>query len=140
MTGHQDNPTTGKTISGDPTYQVSIEAVCKAAGINRVSVVDPNDLPLLERTLKAELATEEPSVIITRRPCVLLKAVKKNPPYHIDSERCKSCRACLKIGCPAISMTAGGKAAIDQTLCVGCDLCTQMCAFGAIKAQEDKRP
>ena len=139
MTGHQDNPTTGKTITGEPTYQVSIEAVCQAAGVKRVTVVDPNDLPRLEQVLTTELAIAEPSVIITRRPCILLKGVQKHPPYRIDKDQCKGCRACMKLGCPAIVWGADKKAAIDSTLCVGCDLCTQMCAFGAIHPQEEKQ-
>ena len=132
MTGHQQNPTTGLTLKNQPAPQVSIEKICGAAGVKRVRVVDPNELAALEAILKEELTAEEPSVIITRRPCALLKQVKHNPPLWVDPERCKSCKMCMKIGCPAIHI-ADGKAVIDDTLCVGCDLCQRMCSFGAIK-------
>lgn len=136
MTGHQQNPTTGLTLKNQPAPQVSIEKICGAAGVKRVRVVDPNELAALEAILKEELTAEEPSVIITRRPCALLKQVKHNPPLRVDPERCKSCKMCMKIGCPAIHM-ADGKAVIDDTLCVGCDLCQRMCSFGAIKTFEE---
>ncbi len=136
MTGHQQNPTTGLTLKNQPTPQVSIEKICEAAGVKRIRVVDPNELTELEAVLKEELAAEEPSVIITRRPCALLKQVKHNPPFWIDPERCKSCKMCMKIGCPAIHME-NGKAVIDDTLCVGCDLCQRMCSFGAIKTSAE---
>ena len=136
MTGHQQNPTTGLTLKNQPAPQVSIEKICGAAGVKRVRVVDPNELAALEAILKEELTAEEPSVIITRRPCALLKQVKHNPPLRVDPERCKSCKMCMKIGCPAIHM-ADGRAVIDDTLCVGCDLCQRMCSFGAIKTSEE---
>lgn len=137
MTGHQQNPTTGKTLRGDIVEQVSIEKICEAAGVKRVRVVDPNQPALLEAVLKEELAAKEPSVIITRRPCALLKYVKHNPPFRVAPEKCKTCKACFKIGCPAISM-ADGKASIDSTLCVGCGLCKPLCPFGAIAEGEVK--
>ena len=141
MTGHQQNPTTGYNIKGDPACKISLEKVCEALGIRRVFVVDPYDLKAVEERLKEELAVEEPSVIISRRPCALLKHVKHRAPLSIDPERCRSCRACMKIGCPAISMktlAAGGtpKAVIDPTQCVGCGVCGQLCGFGAIGQQE----
>lgn len=131
MTGHQQNPTTGYNIKGDPATKISLEKVCDAVGINRVTVVDPYDLKEVDRVLKEELAANEASVIISRRPCALLKYVKHNPPLSIDREKCKSCKACMKLGCPAISMKEG-KAVIDSTQCVGCGVCEQLCAFGAI--------
>lgn len=137
MTGHQQNPTTGKTLRGDIVEQISIEKVCDAAGVKRVRVVDPNNVKELEAILKEELAVKEPSVLIARRPCALLKYVKHNPPFKIIAEKCKSCKACFKIGCPAISM-ANGKASIDSTLCVGCNLCKPLCAFGAIAEQGEE--
>ncbi len=130
MTGHQQNPTTGYNIKGDPAAKVDLEALCHALGIRRVRVVDPYDLKMCEEVVKEELAAEEPSVIISRRPCVLLKYVKHNPPLKVDSEKCRSCRRCMGLGCPAISMK--GKARIDSTLCVGCGVCGQLCAFDAI--------
>lgn len=132
MTGHQQNPTTGYNIKGDPAAKVCLEDLCKAVGINRVRVVDPYNLKETETAIKEELAVAEPSVIISRRPCALLKYVKHNAPLCVDKDKCKSCKACLKIGCPAISMQ-NGKAHIDTTQCTGCGLCEQLCPFGAIQ-------
>ena len=131
MTGHQQNPTTGYNIKGDPASKVSLEAFCQAIGIKRVRVVDPYDLAECEKAVKEELAADEPSVIISRRPCVLLKSVKTLPALTVDNDKCRSCKACMKMGCPAISMK-NGKAHVDPTLCVGCGVCTQLCKFGAI--------
>lgn len=131
MTGHQQNPTTGYNIKGDPAAKVDLEALCHALGINRVRVVDPYNLKECETALKEELAAAEPSVIISRRPCVLLKSVKTEPSLNVISEKCKSCKRCMGLGCPAISLKEG-KAVINNTLCVGCGVCKQLCAFGAI--------
>jgi len=131
MTGHQQNPTTGKNLYGDPAGKVDLEALARAMGINRVEVVDPYNLSDCEKVLKEELAVSEPSLIISRRPCALLKEVKPKPALFVNDDKCRSCKMCMKIGCPAISMK-GGKAQIDSTLCVGCGVCTQMCNFGAI--------
>ena len=131
MTGHQQNPTTGMDIHGDPSGKIDLEALCHAIGIRRVAVVDPYDLAECERVLKEELAAEEPSVIISRRPCVLLKSVKKLPSLRVDADVCRGCKACMGLGCPAISFR-DKKAVIDTTLCVGCGVCRQKCAFGAI--------
>ena len=131
MTGHQQNPTTGYSIKGDPAAKIDLETLCKAVGINRVRVVDPYNLKECEQAVKEELAAEEPSVIISRRPCVLLKSVKLKPSFKVDADKCKSCKMCMKLGCPAISMH-GGKAEIDATLCVGCGVCQQLCKFDAI--------
>lgn len=131
MTGHQQNPTTGKNLYGAPAGRVDLEALAKAMGIKRVRVVDPYNIAECELAVKEELAVEEPSLIISRRPCALLKGVKHNPPLVVKEDKCKSCKMCMKIGCPAISMK-GGKASIDTTLCVGCGVCTQMCKFDAL--------
>lgn len=131
MTGHQQNPTTGYNLKGDPASKVSLEALCKAVGINRVRVVDPYNMKETEAAVLEELAVEEPSVIISRRPCALLKYVKHKPALNVDKDKCRSCKMCLKIGCPAISIK-DGKAEIDKTLCVGCGICTEMCRFDAI--------
>ena len=131
MTGHQQNPTTGYNIKGDPAAKVDLEAFCRAVGIRRVRVVDPYDLAACDAVLKEELAAEEPSVVISRRPCVLLKSVKMKPPLVVDAEKCRACKRCMGLGCPAVSMKTG-KAKIDPTLCVGCGVCSQLCAFGAI--------
>lgn len=134
MTGHQQNPTTGKNLKGDVAAKVDLETLCRAVGINRVRVVDPYDLAQCDSVIKEELAADEPSVIISRRPCALLKYVKHNAPLKVDADKCKSCKMCMKIGCPAISME-GGKAKIDNTLCTGCGVCSQLCKFGALGEQ-----
>ncbi len=132
MTGHQQNPTTGLTLQNEPTVAIRIEDICRAAGIERVRVVDPHDMAATEAAIKEELAADAPSVIIVRRPCALLKYVRHNPPLSIDPGKCKGCRSCMKIGCPAIRFV-DKKASIDPTICVGCGLCEQMCKFGAFE-------
>ena len=131
MTGHQQNPTTGYNIKGDPAAKIDLETLCRAVGIERVRVVDPYDLAACDTALKEELAYEGPSVIISRRPCVLLKSVKAKPALVIDPDKCRTCKMCMKLGCPAISIK-NGKAKIDATLCVGCGVCEQLCHFDAI--------
>ena len=133
MTGHQQNPTTGYNIKGDPAGKIDLEALCKAMGFHRVRVVDPYDLAQMDQVLKEELEAPEPSVIISRRPCALLKYVKAKPALKADPEKCRGCKKCMKLGCPAISMK-NKKAAIDPTLCVGCGVCQQLCAFDALEA------
>jgi len=130
MTGHQENPTTGYNIRGEKVGKMDIEMLCRACGIDRVRVVDPNDLAECEKVITEEMATPGPSVIITRRPCILLKTSKPNPPLAVDTDKCSGCAVCMKIGCPAISMR-GKKANINHTLCVGCRVCTQLCKFDA---------
>ncbi len=136
MTGHQQNPTTGYNLKGDPAAKVDLEALCKAIGIRRVRVVDPYDLAECEQAILEEVNAEEPSVIISRRPCALLKYVKPQPPLSVDRDACKSCRMCMKIGCPAISFI-DGKAVIDNTLCTGCGVCSQLCKFGALSGKKE---
>ena len=136
MTGHQQNPTTGLNIKGDPAGKIDLEALCHAMGFERVRVVDPYDLSSCEEAIRQELESGEPSVIISRRPCALLKYVKKKAPLRVNKDRCKSCRSCMKIGCPAISIR-DKKAVVDATLCIGCGVCTQMCRFGAFESEED---
>ncbi len=131
MTGHQQNPTTGKNLKGDPAAAVNLEELCKAIGIKRVRVVDPYNLAETEAAIKEELAVSEPSVIISRRPCALLKYVKHKPALKVVTDNCKGCKMCLKLGCPAISVR-DGKAVIDHTQCVGCGICSEVCKFGAI--------
>ncbi|MBR1657825.1 MAG: indolepyruvate ferredoxin oxidoreductase subunit alpha [Synergistaceae bacterium] len=132
MTGHQQNPTTGLNIKGDPAGKIDLESLCRAMGFNRVRVVDPYNLKECEEALREELAADESSVIISRRPCALLKHVKHNPPLKVDPDKCVGCKSCMKIGCPALSMK-DGKAHVDETLCVGCGVCEQRCKFGAFK-------
>ncbi len=135
MTGHQQNPTTGFNLKGDPAAKVDLEALCHALGIARVRVVDPYDLGQCESVIKEELAADEASVIISRRPCALLKYVKHRKPLSVNTDKCKSCKMCMKVGCPAISMV-DGKAKIDATLCTGCGVCEQLCKFGALEGNE----
>ena len=135
MTGHQQNPTTGFNLKGDPCTKIDLEALCRAVGIRRVRVVDPYDLAACDKAIKEELAAQEPSVIISRRPCALLKTVKHKKPLFIDEDKCVGCKACMKIGCPAVSFR-DGKAHIDATQCVGCGVCEQLCKVGALQTEE----
>lgn len=131
MTGHQQNPTTGFNLKGDPCTKIDLESLCRAVGIKRVRVVDPYDLAECDRVISEELEAEEPSVVISRRPCALLKYVKHPGPISCDKDKCVGCKACMSIGCPAISVR-DGKAEIDDTLCVGCKVCTQLCRKNAL--------
>ena len=100
-------------------------------------MVDPYDMETCKAVITEELSAEEPSVIISRRPCALLKYVKHPGPICSDSEKCRGCKACMNIGCPAISME-NGKAKIDDTLCVGCGVCKQLCKFDALRREVRK--
>ena len=135
MTGHQQNPTTGYNIKGDPAGKIDLESLCRAMGFARVRVVDPYDLKTCDQAVKEELAADEPSVIISRRPCALLKYVKHQPPLLVDKDKCIGCKSCMRIGCPAISIKEG-KARVDETLCVGCGVCSQLCRVGAFEGKE----
>ena len=126
MTGHQQNPATGLNIKGEPAGRINLEALCRAMGFARVRVVDPYDLKATEAAITEELSAPEASVIISRRPCALLKKVKHKAPLAVDREKCIGCKACMRIGCPAISIKEG-KAHVDITLCVGCGVCEQLC-------------
>ncbi len=132
MTGHQQNPTTGFNLKGDPCAKIDLETLCRSVGIKRVRVVDPYNLKQCDEVIKEELAANEPSVIISRRPCALLKYVKHKAPLAVDPDKCVGCKACMKIGCPAISFV-DGKAKVDGTQCVGCGVCEQLCKFDALK-------
>lgn len=135
MTGHQQNPTTGFNLRGDPAGKIDLEALVRSMGINRVRVVDPYNLAESEQAVKEELAAEEPSVIISRRPCALLKKVKRGEPIKVNPDKCKSCKACMKLGCPAISFK-DGHAKVDATQCFGCKVCSELCKFGAFETME----
>ena len=135
MTGHQQNPTTGLNIKGDPAGKIDLEALCHAMGIRRVRVVDPYDLKACDEAIAEELAAEEASVIISRRPCALLKKVKHKAPLAVDKEKCIGCKSCMRVGCPAISMKEG-KAVVDATQCVGCGICSQLCPKQAFFSTE----
>jgi len=136
MTGHQNNPTTGYTIRGEETKQVNLIALAKAVGVERVVVADPFDIKKFEEVVKAETEADEPSVIIAQRPCALLKSVKYTGHCEINEEKCKKCKLCMKLGCPAIS-EKNGSVEIDMTQCNGCGLCLNVCPFGAIEKKED---
>ena len=134
MTGHQDNPTTGRTIRGEATKQVDLIKLCHAVGIDHVTVADPFDVKNFEKVVKTEVEREEPSVIIAQRPCALLKTVKYSGLCKI-TDKCRNCKVCMKLGCPAISVKEG-KVVIDSAQCNGCGLCVNVCPFGAIEKEE----
>lgn len=134
MTGHQDNPTTGYTLSGEETKQVNLVALCKAVGVEHVTVCDPFDVKEFERVVKEETDRDEPSVIIAQRPCALLKTVKYTG-HCVITDKCKNCKMCMKLGCPAISIK-DGKVSIDANQCNGCGLCINVCPFNAIEKED----
>ena len=134
MTGHQQNPTTGFNLKGDPCTKIDLEALCRSVGIKHVRVVDPYNLEECDKAIKEEVGRKEPSVIISRRPCALLKTVKHPGPISVDSSKCIGCKACMNIGCPAISIV-DKKAVIDATQCVGCGVCSQLCRQNAISKE-----
>lgn len=134
MTGHQDNPTTGYTIRGEETAQVNLVTLCKSVGVKNVVVADPFDVKAFEKVVKEEVERDEPSVIIAQRPCALLKKVKYTGRCVIN-DKCKKCRMCMKLGCPAISFDGDG-IRIDETQCNGCGLCFNVCPFGAMEKGE----
>ena len=136
MTGHQQNPTTGINLKGDPAGKINLEELCRSIGIPDVKVVNPYKLAECEAAVKEALGSDCPSVIISRRPCALLKYVKHPGPIVGDRDKCVGCKACMKIGCPAISIV-DGKASIDGTLCVGCGVCAQLCRFGALPERKE---
>lgn len=133
MTGHQQNPATGKNIKGEPAGRIDLEALCRAMGFNRVRVVDPYNLKETETAVKEELAAGVASVIISRRPCALLKEVKHNAPLAVDKDKCIGCKSCMRIGCPAISIREK-KAVVDANQCVGCGICEQLCPKNAFSS------
>ena len=135
MTGQQENPGSGENLMGEPAPSISIEKVLEAFGYQNVIIVDPQDLTAMQKAVDDALSSEVPAAIITRRPCLLIKKIKHNiGKCNVNADKCRSCKKYLKVGCPAIFMK-DGKATIDQTLCVGCTVCNQVCPFGAIEKE-----
>ena len=140
MTGHQDNPGTGRTLRGEETVAVGFEGLAKAVGIEEVHTVDPYDLAEVEEALRACLAQDRPAVIVARRECALFPEVRRQwMPLKVDAERCNGCELCFQVGCPALvksqeldEKTGRPKAWIDPLLCTGCEICAQVCARKAI--------
>ncbi|HOP40611.1 MAG TPA: indolepyruvate ferredoxin oxidoreductase subunit alpha [Geobacteraceae bacterium] len=139
MTGRQDNPASGHTLMNEPSHKLDLSELCKAVGVRHVRVINPFDLEEIRQALSEEMNRPEPSVLITNKPCVLVKRAgvfQRGPLLAVDAEKCTACRACLKLGCPAIQWRpdegAKGVAYIDPTLCTGCDVCRQLCKFDAI--------
>ncbi len=133
MTGHQEHPGSGLTLKGQPTNRADIEAICRAVGIKRVVKVDPYNINETVAVLKQELAADEPSVIIADAPCVIRARKIFNQPYFVDPEKCIACGMCHKVGCPAIEKDENGKTKINALLCIGCDICRQVCKPQAIQ-------
>ncbi|MDR2391102.1 MAG: indolepyruvate ferredoxin oxidoreductase subunit alpha [Planctomycetota bacterium] len=135
MTGHQDHPGTGRTLAGEDTMAISIEGMATACGIKRVRVADPYDVPALVSVFREEMEAGEPSVLIPRAPCVLAEKRPLGDPLRIDPGKCRTCGACLKVGCPALE-AVDKTPNINQNSCAGCGICRQMCKFGAIGSAE----
>lgn len=133
MTGHQDHAATGKTLKGQVVPAINIYNLCKSLGIEHVYEVNAFDLPGLEEAFKRETARDGVSVIITKSPCALLKGVKFPNKCRPVPDQCKKCGACLRPGCPALTKNEDGTISIDETMCNGCGLCSQLCKFGAIE-------
>jgi indolepyruvate ferredoxin oxidoreductase alpha subunit len=137
MTGHQNNPSTGMRLNGSPAHALDIKKVVEAIGVRRVVEVDAYDLKELERVIKEEVSAPEPSVIITKQPCLLIKGIDRpGNAFCVDPQKCTGCRACRVIGCPAISFV-NKKAVIETSLCVGCGICADICSFSAISENDE---
>jgi len=133
MTGQQEHPGSGLTLKGAPTRKVDLEALCRAVGIERVVRVDPYNIKETREIFKQEMAADEPSVIIADAPCVIRARRIFSKPYYVIAEKCTKCGLCHQIGCPAIEKDEDGKAKINELLCIGCDICRQVCSPGAIQ-------
>jgi len=135
MTGHQEHPGTGRTLMGETTHEASIEEIARACGIRRVKTINPYDMTNTIKVLKEEINADEPSLIVSKAECPLHSKKRVGARRRIDSEICTMCRACLKLGCPAIEMV-NDKIQINEFVCWGCSLCQQTCKFGAISEAE----
>jgi len=141
MTGHQENPGTGYSLMGEKTDEVDFEKLVRAIGIKHVRTINPNNLDEVKESIDETMELEEPSVIITRYPCVLKKLHEEEKEefapvqhiYKVNTEKCSKCKMCLKIGCPSISFDKETGAYIDPNSCVGCSVCAQVCTFDAIE-------
>ena len=142
MTGHQENPGTGRTLQGEPTFAVDFGGIAKAMGIAHVYTVDAYDLDQVEIALRAALEAKGPAVVVVQRACALLPEVRSEwQAIKVDPDRCNGCALCLKIGCPAIIQSdqpdrIPGQVWIDPLLCTGCEICAQVCKRGAILLRE----
>jgi len=136
MTGHEDHPATGRTLKGEVTKKLDLEALCRVVGVEWVRVVDPMDNAAMEAAVKEALAFPGPAVVIARRNCVLIPAEKarKRIPYHVAEGECIACSACLECGCPALMEQADGTVQIDAISCAACGLCAQLCPVEAIRS------
>jgi len=138
MTGRQEHPATGRTLQGDATHALNFEALARAVGVRDAHTVNPTDFDLLEETIKRCLETDEPSVIVAKRPCVLIPGQEKLPAYSMNQEKCNQCGACIRLGCPAIIQLGQNKEKsffIDAFFCQGCGLCEHVCKFDAIEVK-----
>jgi indolepyruvate ferredoxin oxidoreductase alpha subunit len=136
MTGHQEHPGTGITLKGDSTSTLDLEALCRAVGVRRVVKINPYDVEQVLHVLKEELSAEETSVIISDAPCIIKERIKFSAPYYVDENLCVECNVCYKVGCPAIEKAETGKPKINPLLCIGCDICAQVCKPKAILKSE----
>ncbi len=133
MTGHQENPGSGFTLSGSPAREAQLADVARALGIEMVRTVDPFNLSEVREAIEAAMSNPGPSVIIARGPCALLKRLQvKRPAYAVDQETCRKCRACLRAACPALYVE-DGNVQIDADVCLGCGVCSQVCQFDSIR-------
>ena len=136
MTGHQEHAATGKTLKGEDTYAIDLAQLCRSVGVKNVIEVNSFDVTELERVVRESVNGDSLTVIIAKAPCVLIKGQKFENICRVDSDKCRKCGACMKIGCPAMTRGKDGKVLIDATMCNGCGLCKNYCKFGAIETVE----